>query len=73
MEIAMAPEPLTPKELWDISNRLAWAGLDAELAVRDQYSLNGDDIERIMNRFGYAWDGDQEVWASAREVWKQEL
>lgn len=65
----MAPGPLTPKELWDISNKLAWAGLDAEQAIRDQYGLDGDDIEGIMNRFGYEWDPDQEVWASTRPSW----
>lgn len=65
----MTPEPLTPKELWDIANRLAWSGLDAEQAIRNQYGLDGDDIERIMNRFGYEWDSDQEVWASARPIW----
>jgi len=69
----MEREPLSPKDLWDISNKLAWAGLDAEQTVRDQYGLDGDDIERIMGRFGYEWDGDQEVWASAREVWKGDV
>lgn len=65
----MEPEPLTAKELWDISNKLAWAGLDAEQAIRDQYGLDGADIERIMDRFGYEWDSDAEVWASARPIW----
>jgi hypothetical protein len=67
----MEPEPLTLRELWDISNRLAWAGLDVEQAVRDQYGLDGDDTERIMSRFGYEWDGDQGVWASRRPVWDE--
>lgn len=61
--------PLTPTEIHEIANRLAWTdgGLDEQ--VRMEYCLTCDALECAMRLAGYEWDYDLDTWASVRPAW----
>lgn len=60
---------LLPDEMKEIADRLAWTDGSMDDAVACEFRIDLDELERVMNRFDYEWDHQQERWISTRAAW----